>query len=145
MTLTLLRRASWTIVAAVSGLLLWANWQAPALHGYARPVTVATLRVEGVGSARQAVALERQVSAVPGITACTIQPRAARATLFYHPDETSIPAIQAAFARLGVRHVLPVRAAAVATGPQCPVPSSYVMALDRLRFVLNFRRFWVAV
>ena len=140
-----LRPLGWAVASGFAALLLWANWQAPALHGYARPVTVAVLRIEGLRSGSEALALERQITAVPGVTACSIQQPAGKANLVYHPDETSVAAIQAAFARYGIPHPTQLHYSppVPAPGTGCPVPSTYVVALDQLRFALNIRRFWI--
>ncbi|UYZ62130.1 heavy-metal-associated domain-containing protein [Hymenobacter weizhouensis] len=47
------------------------------------------LRVEGVGALVQARRLQEQVAAVPGVAACTINPRTSLATVSY--DEAVLP------------------------------------------------------
>ncbi len=140
-----LRRTGFTFGVAFIALLGWANWQDPVLHSYAEPVNMAVFRVDGVRSAEQAVALERRIGAVPGVSACSIQPQTASAHVVFHPAEASVTAIAAAFARNGVAHATPLRLPAppIATGPQCPVPAAYLVAFEQLRFTLNIRRFWI--
>ncbi|WP_162910775.1 heavy-metal-associated domain-containing protein [Hymenobacter oligotrophus] len=128
-------------LAPVLALLAWANWQTPNLHDYVPPVTVTRLQYQP-GPAEPAAVLEQ----VPGVTSCAANPAAGIAVVMHQPEQVSPQQLAAALQRAGVRATaLPRPPAMVLTGPQCPVPPSYLLALERLRFALNFRRFFVEV
>lgn len=131
-------------VLAFVALCTWASWETPALHHYALAVQVLLVHVEGVRIPAQAMRLQQQLEEVPGVSACTINPRTGLATVLY--DEDTVPEAE-------VRRVLSVGglfrvetaklAAPAAPERQCPVPPGYVQAIERLRFTFNIRRLWV--
>ncbi|MGI4862930.1 MAG: hypothetical protein ACRYFZ_03350 [Janthinobacterium lividum] len=125
-------------------LLLWSNWQEPNLHDYPAPVTVGALRVAGVQPGPQATALHARLLQLPGITACTVSADAQAVAYTYHPDEITPAQVQQQVAS-GFRVQEYHAPAAAIVGPQCPVPTGYIVALERLRFALNLRRLFVKV
>lgn len=146
MLATSFRRLALVSLLCLAALVVWASWEEPNLHDYAKPVQVALLRVEGIRSPAQAQALEQQLGAVPGVAACTFNARTQVATLLYHAAEVS----EAELTRIvSVGGTLPVQPLAVAAAPasarQCPVPPGYLLALERVRFALNLRRLFVRV
>ncbi|MFD2217841.1 hypothetical protein [Hymenobacter bucti] len=141
-----MRRRSWGWLATggLGGLLLWANWQEPNLHDYPMPVGVGALQVSGVQPGAQATALQTQLAKLPGITACTISADAHAVAFTYHPDVVTPTQV-----RQIVAHSFRVREYVApptpVVGPQCPVPQGYITALERLRFALNLRRFFITI
>ena len=132
-------------LGCVALLLLWSNWQEPNLHDYPVPVTVGALQVTGVQPGPQAAALHARLLQLPGITACTVSADAHAVAYTYHPNEITPAQVQqqVASAFSGVQEYHAPAAAVV--GPQCPVPTGYIVALERLRFALNLRRLFVKV
>lgn len=125
-------------------LLLWSNWQEPNLHDYPTPVTVGALQVAGVQPGPQAAVLHTRLLQLPGITACTVSADAHAVAYTYHPDEITPAQVQQQVASaFQVREYHAPAGAAV--GPQCPVPTGYFVALERLRFALNLRRLFIKV
>jgi cation transport ATPase len=108
---------------------------------------LAILKVHGLTDSRLAVDLQDRVSHMPGVTACTVAPTTQVAVVSYRPEETTEVAIRQMLAAGGAYVVSPAPPLpqTAALGPQCPVPASYVLAVERLRFALNFRRFLVRV
>lgn len=103
------------------------------------------VRLAGLREPQQATALQAQVAAIPGVTACTITADGQGAVVSYHPDEVSDATVRQTLTANGRFQVTKPHIAA-ATGPpapQCPVPATWVVALERIRFALNFRRFFV--
>lgn len=143
----LIRPTGRIVAVAVLALLVWANWQEPDLHSFAHSVRLVVLKVHGLAATRSAGDLQDRVSALPGVTACTLQPATEVAVVTYRPAETTEATVRQALTAGGAFVVasLPAPATSVVAGPQCPVPASYLLALERLRFALNFRRFLVRV
>lgn len=130
----------------VVALLLWANWEAPAMHHYARPVEVTVWQLAPLASPAAAQALATQLGTEPGVSACAVSPRTNCVAFVYRSDEVSPETLYEAVGRYGA-HVLahPPANAAKPVLRQCPVPTSYLLLLDQVRFALNLRRFFVSV
>ncbi len=115
------------------------------MHHYVRPIEMTVWQLAPVGSPAAAQALRSQLAAEPGVAACAVSPRTNCVAFVYHPGEVSLPGLYAAIGRHGARVIdnPPAR-----TGPplirQCPVPGSYLVLLDRVKFALNLRRFFVS-
>lgn len=132
-------------LGSAAALLLWANWQEPNLHDYPTPVTVGAMRVAGVQPGPQAEALHTRLLQLPGITACTVSADAHAVAYTYHPDEITPAQVQQQVASAAFRVQEYHAPAAAVVGPQCPVPTGYIVALERLRFALNLRRIFINV
>lgn len=131
-------------LGCVALLLLWSNWQEPNLHDYPKPVSVGALEVAGVQPGPQAAALHARLLQIPGITACTVSADAHAIAYTYHPGEVTPAQVQQQVAS-GFRVQEYHAPAAPTAGPQCPVPTRYIVALEQLRFALNLRRFFIKV
>lgn len=139
-----LLRYGWTL--PLLALLVWANWSAPEMHHFARPAATAIWQLAPLGSPAAAQALETQLAAEPGVAACAVSLRTGCVALVYHPDEVAPPALFAAVGRGGGRVLTnPPTTAAPPAIRQCPVPPGYLLLVDRVRFALSLRRFFVAV
>lgn len=132
------------VLGCFASLLLWANWQEPNLHDYPLPITVGVLQVHGVQPGAQATALHAQLMQVPGITACTVSADAHAVAFTYHPEVVTPAQVQQSVAS-SFRAQQYVAPSTPVVGPQCPVPQGYIVALEKLRFTLNLRRFFVNV
>jgi hypothetical protein len=139
-------RSYWvkTMISCLAGLLLWANWQEPNLHDYSIPASVGALRLAGVQPGAQATALHTRLLRLPGITACTISADAHALAFTYYPEIVTPAQVQQVVASTcqAQEYVAP---ATTVLSPQCPVPQGYIVALDKLRFALNLRRFFINV
>ena len=137
----------WLLSGGFVALMAWANWQEPDLHAYTAPITTVILQVDGVQSAGHALELEQRLSAEPGVSACSVRPQPGVAALVYNPALTTVPALIGACTRAGLTRAIAMPRAQplAANAAQCPVPTGYVVALDRLRFALNLRRLWISV
>ena len=132
------------MLGCLAGLLLWANWQEPNLHDYSAPASVGALRLAGVRPGAQVAALHARLLRLPGITACTISADAHALAFTYYPEMVTPAQVQQLVARTcqAQEYVAP---ATPVLGPQCPVPQGYLVALEKLRFALNMRRFFISV
>lgn len=127
-------------------LLLWANWAAPEMHHYLRPAEMRVWQLAPLASPAAAQALATQLATEPGVSACAVSPRTNCVAFVYYPDKVTPAALYQAVGRRGARVVAhPPANAPAPTLRQCPVPSSYLLFLDQVRFALNLRRFFVSV
>ena len=128
-------------------VLAWANWEAPSLHSFAAPIALVAWRVPHLPTGPAAAALRAHLAAQPGVSACALSAATATVSFVYRPGQATEAGLRRSLAQAGpwVPRALPGAPAAVPTGRQCPVPAGYVLALERLRFALNLRRFFVAV
>ncbi len=130
----------------IIALLTWANWEAPAMHHFVRPAETAGWQLAPLGSPAAAEALRLRLAAEPGVSACAVSVRTGCVAFVYHPDEASAAALYAAVGRAGARIITtPPAAAAAPALRQCPVPPGAFAFIDKVRFALNLRRFFVAV
>ena len=135
-----------TSLSLLTGVLLWANWEAPDMHHFVQPAETVIWQLAAVDSPSVAQALEAQLAKTPGVAACAESPRTGRLALVYHPTEVTPAALYQAVGRTGTRVLTdPPAATAPPTIRACPVPPGYVLLLDQVRFALNLRRFFVTV
>lgn len=115
------------------------------MHHYVRPVEVTVWQLAPLASPAAAQRLAGQLATEPGVSACSVSPRTNCVAFVYHPGEASLAALYKAVHRRGAQVIdnppAPTTAPAIR---QCPVPTSYLVMLDNLRFALNLRRFFVA-
>ncbi len=135
-----------SLLLLLVALLGWANWEEPELHDFAPTTELAVHQVDGLNAPAQAQALDAHLRALAGVVACSIDPTTHLAVVSYDPAQLSATDIRRALALGGAYAVAAPAPQAADLGPprpQCPVPASYITALNRLRFTLNARRFFV--
>ncbi|MDJ0365377.1 hypothetical protein QMK33_09445 [Hymenobacter sp. H14-R3] len=136
-------RYSWALPFVA--ILLWANWEAPEMHHFVRPVEMTVWQLAPLAGPAAAQALAIQLATEPGVSACSVSPRTNCVAFVYHPGEASLPALYQAVGRHGARVITnPPAPAAAPAVRQCPVPAGYIALLDQVRFTLNLRRFFVS-
>ncbi|MFD1470183.1 hypothetical protein ACFQ48_18285 [Hymenobacter caeli] len=140
-----LLRRGW--VVGPLALLAWANWEAPALHSYAAPIELVAWQVPHLPTGPAAEALRAHLAAQPGVRACALSAATGTVSFVYRPGEATEAGLRRALAGAGpyAPRALPAAPAPAPAARQCPVPAGYVLGLERLRFALNLRRFFVAV
>mgnify|MGYP002777017035 CR=1 FL=1 len=139
----------WAVALPVLALLTWAGWEEPSLHHYAAPTRLTIVRVGGLTDATRAQELYQRIRSLDGVTACTITPATQLAVVAYETEHLSEAEVRRALSAGGAYAVAPAALAAASSDhagparPQCPVPASYLVAIDRFRFALNVRRLFV--
>ena len=133
------------LAAGLLTVLMWANWEAPALHEFAPVTQLTILRVGGLSEPAQARQLTANLRTLDGLSACHINAATQLAVISFDPAQLSIADVRNALASGGTYSVAAPELPALAgpARPQCPIPASYLTALDHLRFTLNVRRFFV--
>lgn len=127
-------------------LLVWASWDAPEMHHFVRPAEMTVWQLAPLSGPAAARALQAQLATEPGVAACAVSPHTGCVAFVYHPAEVTVGALYEAVGRHGAQVVSnpPARTTPPAIR-QCPVPTGYLLALDRFRFALNLRRLFVSV
>lgn len=136
-------RRSWAL--PFLALVLWASWDAPAMHHYVRPVEVTVWQLAPLPSPAAAQTLATHLATEPGVSACSVSPRTNCVAFVYHPGEASLVELYAAVRRHGIQVIDNPPAPTIAPAiRQCPVPTGYLVVLDQIRFALNLRRLFVS-
>lgn len=135
----------WSWALPFVALLLWASWDAPEMHHYVRPVEVAVWQLAPLPSPAAAQTLATRLATEPGVSACSVSPRTNCVAFVYHPGEANLLELYQAISRHGARVIDNPPAPTIAPAiRQCPVPTGYVLLLDKVRFALNLRRLFVS-
>lgn len=121
-------------------LIVYANWETPPMHARVKPVKFVIYEVSGIPDSLSARQLENTLARTPGVSAAVINHRAKLMSLSFHEDEVSEQTL---------RHIAtdqdtyqlstPEYGNVEASGPQCPIPMSYILAFERIKYALCFR------
>lgn len=115
------------------------------MHHFTRPAETLVWQLAPLDSLATRT-LETQVATEPGVAACAISLRTHCVAVVYHPEELTPEILYEALRRNGAQVVHhPPAPAMQAAIRQCPVPTGYLVAVDKFRFALNLRRFFVAL
>lgn len=115
------------------------------MHHFAQPVEATVWQLAPLASPEAAQALQVKLASEPGVSACAVSPRTNCVAFVYHPEEATPEALLQAVGRNGARVINPPVNPPAPAIRQCPVPSSYIALLDKIRFTLNVRRFFISV
>jgi copper chaperone CopZ len=123
-----------------SAFVIYANLEPAPMHAYVKPISMTILKAEGLTTQAVAAHIRREVEKTPGVTACSANPVGQLVSITFDPDQTSSTALSQYVSTLTKKQV---RAASFEgmepSGPQCPVPLSYIMAFERLKYTFCFR------
>jgi hypothetical protein len=115
------------------------------MHHYARPGATAIWQLAPLSSPAATEALRVKLAAEPGVSACAISTNTGCVAFVYRPDEVTPAVLYQAVTRSGARVLTEPSAQSAPTMRQCPVPPGFLLALDKVRFALNLRRFFVSL
>ncbi|MFN8348643.1 MAG: heavy-metal-associated domain-containing protein [Spirosomataceae bacterium] len=118
----------------------YANLEPAPMHAYVKPISMAILKADGLTSQEAAAHIRQEVGKTPGVTACSANPAAQLVSITFDPDQTSAASLSQFVSKLTKKRVQKASFAGIEpTGPQCPVPLSYIMAFERLKYTFCFR------
>lgn len=129
------------------GLLVWANWQQPSLHQYLLPMQLLSLQVPAHITTEDSLKLAESLSNIKGVTAATINKNQSILIVSYHPQQIQSELIQSQILEDTqlVTKSLALQSNATVAGAGCPIPHSYILAIEKVRFWLNIRRLFISV
>jgi hypothetical protein len=78
---------SLSLVVVLAGLFAYANLRPLSVAEKLKPVDLASYRLKGVMTLAQRSALEQKISALPGVTACTVNKEGRVASVIFHRKE----------------------------------------------------------
>lgn len=131
--------AGWTGLLCLTGLLTWANWEAPPLHAQAKPVGVALLKVDGLQDEAKATRIREEIDQLQGVTACSANPASQLLGVTYDTDVITEKELTAFVKKQFTQVSLPSVEETPVKGPQCPVPMEYILKMEKLKYALCFR------
>ena len=127
-----------TLVFFVS-MLVWANWEEPPLSQKLdlKPIHLAVFDLDKQVDAADSSLISEKLSAVTGVTACTVNPEFKTVSVTYYDDQVSEEALKAVVQQKD--YVASKVNFAKMEGPKCPVPMEYIDFFTNMKQTLCLR------
>jgi copper chaperone CopZ len=131
---------TYSMLGIFLAFIVYANLEPAPMHVYVKPISMTILKVDGLKTQEQATDIRHQVSKATGVTACSANPASKLVSITFDPDQTSATFLGRFVSNLTQQ---PIKKASFegieASGPQCPVPLSYILAFERVKYAFCFR------
>lgn len=134
----LLKISAYSLLGLLVAFIVYANWEEPPLHARVKPIAMTILSVDNLNSANQAELIREQISQLEGVTACAANTDSKLVSITYHADEIDEQTLREQVAGEAKNKVEKAFFPAV-SGPECPVPHSYFMAFEKMKYAFCFR------
>lgn len=132
-----LKVLAFTLGGFFLAFVVYANLEPAPMHAYVKPISMTILKVEDIKTPTE---IQQRVSKAAGVTACTANPTSQLVCITFDPEETSAQQLSQLVGKLTKSSVQKATYDDVEpSGPQCPVPLSYIMAFERAKYALCFR------
>jgi copper chaperone CopZ len=132
--------SAYSLLGLFSAFVVYANLEPAPMHAYVKPISMTILKIDGLETQAQANDIRQHVSKVTGVTACSANPTSKLVSITFDPDETSASSLSKFVGNLTQQPVQNASFEGVeSSGPQCPVPLSYIMAFERVKYAFCFR------
>lgn len=132
-----LKVLAFTLSGFFLAFVVYANLEPAPMHAYVKPISMTILKVEDIKTPTK---IQQIISQAAGVTACTANPTSQLVSITFDPDETSAQQLSQLVGKLTKSSVQKASYDDVEpSGPQCPVPLSYIMAFERAKYALCFR------
>lgn len=120
-------------------MLVWANWEEPPLSEKLdlKPIHLAVFDLDKQVDATDSTLISQKLSAVNGVTACTVNPEFKTVSVTYYNDEVSEDALKAVVEQKD--YVASKVNFAKMEGPKCPVPMEYINFFTDMKRTLCLR------
>lgn len=120
-------------------MLVWANWEEPPLSEKLdlKPIHLAVFDLDKQVDAADSTLISQKLSAVKGVTACTVNPSFKTVSVTYYNDEVSEDALKAVVQQKD--YVASKVNFAKMEGPKCPVPMEYINFFTDMKRTLCLR------
>jgi len=130
----------YSLLGIFSAFVVYANLEPAPMHTYVKPISMTILKMDGLKSEEQAADLQTQVSKATGVTACSANPASQLVSITFDPDQTSANYLSNFVEQITQQPVQNASFEGIEpSGPQCPVPLSYIMAFERMKYAVCFR------
>lgn len=138
--LTTIKVTGYSLAGLFSAFVVYANLEPAPMHAYVKPISMTILKVDGFTSENQAVDIRTQVSKAMGVTACSANPASQLVSITFDPDQTSADNLSKFVGNLTQQPVQNASFEGIEpSGPQCPVPLSYIIAFEQVKYAFSFR------
>lgn len=131
---------AYSLLGIFSAFVVYANLEPAPMHAYVKPISMTILKMDGLKSEEQAADLRTQVSKATGVTACSANPSSQLVSITFDPDQTSANYLSNFVEKVTQQPVQNASFEGIEpSGPQCPVPLSYILAFERMKYAVCFR------
>lgn len=120
-------------------MLVWANWEEPPLSEKLdlKPIQLAVFDLNKNVDATDSTLISQKLSAVSGVTACTVNPSFKTVSVTYYGDQVSEESLKAVVQQKDF--VASKVNFATMEGPKCPVPMEYINFFTDMKRTLCLR------
>lgn len=130
----------YSLLGIFSAFVVYANLEPAPMHAYVKPISMTILKLDGLKTQQQAMNIRQQVGKATGVTACSANPASKLVSITFDPDQTSAASLSKFVGNLTQQPVQNASFEGVEpSGPQCPVPLSYIMTFERVKYAFCFR------
>ena len=136
--LRILKPTLYALLGLLLAFVVYANWEEPPLHARVKPIAMTILSVANMNTPEQATAIREQIDQLGGVTACAANTESKMVSITYHADEIDEQTLRQQVAGQAKAPVTKAQFAEF-SGPECPVPQSYIMAFEKVKYALCFR------
>lgn len=138
--LTTIKVAGYSLLGIFSAFVVYANLEPAPMHAYVKPISMTILKVDGLKSEEQANEVRTEVGKATGVTACSANPASHLVSITFDPDQTSAEYLSNFVGKVTKQPVQNASFEGIEpSGPQCPVPLSYIMTFERMKYAVCFR------
>lgn len=120
-------------------MLVWANWEEPPLSQKLdlKPIHLAVFDLDKEVNATDSTLISDKLSAVTGVTACTVNPEFKTVSVTYYDDQVSEDALKAVVQQKN--YIASKINFAKMEGPKCPIPMEYIDFFTNMKQALSLR------
>lgn len=120
-------------------MLVWANWEEPPLSQKLelKPIHLAVFDLDKQIEASDSTLISNKLSAVTGVTACTVNPEFKTVSVTYYDDQVSEGALKAVVQQKN--YIASKINFAKMEGPKCPIPMEYIDFFTNMKQTLCLR------
>lgn len=110
------------------------------MHARVKPVRLVVYELGGLSDSLSARQLEQVLARTGGVSAAVVNHHAKLMSLSFYEDQISESALRRLASQQGQYQVrIPNYGAIEASGPQCPVPMSYIQTFERIKYAFCIR------
>jgi copper chaperone CopZ len=128
-----------TVLTFFVSMLVWANWEEPPLSQKLdlKPIHLAVFDLDKQVDAADSTLISNKLSAVTGVTACTVNPEFKTVSVTFYDDQVSENALKAVVQQKN--YIASKVNFATMEGPKCPVPMEYITFFTDMKQTLCLR------
>ena len=129
----------YSFITIFLGILVYANWQPKPLHAYAKDSQLSIYQLKKTATEQDLEKINNKLEKVHGISAVAGNSQSQMLSVVFDPDEISENDVKIWLIKENIDFE---KADFAIDGPpaaECPVPHTYIMAFQKIKYALNFR------